>query len=182
MKCPDCNNELKPIDCKGITIHECVKCNGKWFEKDQLKKIEVKEDDGLRWIDFEPFSESAEKLSVTSENKICPKCLKKMQSLTYLESKVVIDKCPVCKGVWLDHGELVKIIMYLKGLIDSASTGELAKETFKEFLKIFTFQKDVVSEVKDLFAVFYLLELRMALGHPKLADTVQRVYQSAPWL
>ena len=99
-----------------------------------------------------------------------------------MESKVVIDKCPDCKGVWLHHGELAKIVMYLKDLVDTASAGELAKDTFKEFLKIFTFHEDVASEVKDLFAVFYLLEARIAVDHPVLADTVQRVYQTAPWL
>jgi Zn-finger nucleic acid-binding protein len=182
MNCPDCKNILKSVECKGIAIQECAKCGGKWFKRDELRRVETKEDDGLRWIDFEPFSKSAEKLGVSPEGKVCPECLKEMGSLTYKESSVVIDKCPVCRGVWLGRGELAKIVLYLKNLVDTASAGELSKGTFKEFFKIFTFHEDVVSEVKDLFAVFYLLELRIALGNPGLANAVQKLYQTAPWL
>ena len=38
MKCPDCNSELKQIDCKGIMIDECVGCKGKWFDRGELRK------------------------------------------------------------------------------------------------------------------------------------------------
>ena len=181
MKCPDCSYTLKPIECKGVIIHECTKCNGKWFERNELQKLEAREDKTVRWIDFEPFGKDAEKLSVTSEGKTCPKCLKRMQSLKYLKSNVVVDKCSDCKGVWLDKGELAKIIIYLKNLVDTAPASELVKDTFKEFVKIFTFHKDVVSEIKDLFAVFYLLELRVAVDHPKLVDASEKIYESTPF-
>lgn len=181
MKCPDCKHVLKPIDCKGVVIHECTKCDGKWFEKDELQKVEAREDDTVRWIDFEPFSKEAEQLSASSEGKTCPKCLKKMASLKYLKSNVVVDKCPTCKGVWLDRGELAKIIRYLKDLVDTVPASELVKDTFKEFIKIFTFHKDIISEIKDLFAVFYILELRIAVDHPELAEASQKIYQSTPF-
>ena len=181
MKCPDCQHVLKPVECKGVVIHECVECNGKWFMRDELQKVESNEDDTLRWIDFEPFGKNTEKLNVASKGKVCPKCLKKMQSLKYMKSKVVIDKCLDCKGVWLDKGELAKIVKYLKDLVDTAPAGELLKATFKEFLKIFTFHEDIVSEIKDLFAVFYLLELRIAVDHPGLAKASQKIYQNTPF-
>jgi hypothetical protein len=181
MKCPDCRNILKPIECKGVIIHECIKCNGKWFQRDELQKVETREDDTVRWIDFEPFGKDMEKASVASEGKVCPKCLEKMQSLKYLKSKVVIDKCPDCRGVWLDRGELAKIIRFLKDLVDTMPAGELAKNAFKEFIKFFTFHKDIISEIKDFFAVFYLLELRIAVDHPKLAETSMNIYKATPF-
>src|SRR5260370_34446210 len=108
MKCPDCQSELKVAKLKGINIHECIKCKGKWFERSELIRAKNKADDGLRWLDFDPFGEDAEKLSVASDGKPCPRCVKKMQSLAYSQSKVVIDKCQSCQGVWLAHGELAK--------------------------------------------------------------------------
>ena len=40
---------------------------------------------------------------------ICPSCGDTMQKKPILDDKVIIDKCPGCKGVFLDKGELKKI-------------------------------------------------------------------------
>jgi uncharacterized protein len=181
MKCPDCNSLLKPLDCKGVVIQECIGCSGKWFERDELQKVEAKEDDTVRWIDFEPFGKDTEKLSVVSQETTCPKCSKKMQSLKYMKSNVVIDKCPTCKGVWLEAGELAKIVNYLKDLVDAEPVEALAKDTFKEFIKIFTGHKNIVSEIKEFFAVCYLLELRIAVDHPQLAEASQMIFKVTPF-
>lgn len=181
MKCPDCRDILKPVDCKGIVLNECPRCNGKWFERGELKRAQASEDDGLRWIDFDPFGKDAEQLSAASQGKACPECLENMQSLKYMKSDVVIDKCANCKGVWLEHGELAKIIRYLKDIVDREPAEALVKDTFKEFLKIFTGRQGIVSEIKDFFAVFYLLELRIAVEHPKLAETSANIYKSTPF-
>jgi len=34
----------------------------------------------------------------------CPKCGRDLEEINY--QNVMIDRCPDCKGVWLDHGEL----------------------------------------------------------------------------
>jgi Zn-finger nucleic acid-binding protein len=39
---------------------------------------------------------------------MCPNCNASMQELT--RSNVTFDMCPACRGVWLDRGELEKII------------------------------------------------------------------------
>lgn len=39
---------------------------------------------------------------------MCPNCQSGMQSLT--RSSVEFDMCPSCRGVWLDRGELEKIV------------------------------------------------------------------------
>lgn len=39
---------------------------------------------------------------------ICPQCNTAMQEIT--KTGVLIDLCPTCKGVWLDRGELEKIL------------------------------------------------------------------------
>ena len=38
----------------------------------------------------------------------CPKCRNRLRGQEH--SGIVIDVCPGCKGVWLDRGELDKII------------------------------------------------------------------------
>jgi hypothetical protein len=39
---------------------------------------------------------------------MCPNCNSSMQELN--RSEVTFDMCPSCRGVWLDRGELEKII------------------------------------------------------------------------
>jgi uncharacterized protein len=41
-------------------------------------------------------------------NMICPQCNTTMQEIT--KTGVLIDLCPMCKGVWLDRGELEKVL------------------------------------------------------------------------
>ena len=180
MNCPDCLSELKVAKLKGINIHECLKCKGKWLERNELILAKNRADEDLRWLDFDPFGKDAEKLSVSSEGKQCPQCIKKMQSLTYSQSKVIIDKCQSCEGVWLTHGELAKIIRYLEGAVNSESVKSLSHHTFKEFIKIFTNQKGLISEVKDFLAVLTILRIRIAVEHPKLAQVWDNIESISP--
>lgn len=39
----------------------------------------------------------------------CPRCKETILSVTY-RTGIEIDFCPVCRGVWLDRGELDKVI------------------------------------------------------------------------
>ena len=181
MKCPDCQNELYEIACNGININECVECKGRWFDRGELRAAKNREDDDLRWLDFDPFGDDAEQLSVPSDGKKCPKCSKQMSSLTYKSSKLVIDKCLKCEGVWLDHGEFEKIIKYLEDLIVKTSAAEYTKETFKQFVEIFTGQEGLVSEAKDFFAVMKLLQIRLGVEHPGLEEACQNIYRYTPF-
>lgn len=184
MKCPDCNNELRFTTLKGIDIYECFKCKGKWFDRKGLISIVNKADSKLSWLDFDPFGKDTtelSELSVALQDKQCPMCLEQMESLTYLQSKVVIDKCPSCNGVWLAHGEIARIILYLEKMLSSKKSQDLAKDTFKEFIKIFTGTKGLVSEIKDFLVVLYLLELRIISEHPTLDKIAKNIYLYTPF-
>jgi Zn-finger nucleic acid-binding protein len=181
MTCPDCKSELQTFDLKGIKIQECPTCKGKWFKRDQLRLAKDRQDDHLRWLDFDPFGKDADKLGVSSEGKMCPECAKTMRSLKYQQSKIIIDKCQFCEGIWLDHGELARIIRYLEHTLDIESSKEYVKDSFKQFIEIFRGREGVISEVKDFLAVFYLLKLRIAVDHPKLAKASENINKYTPF-
>ena len=181
MKCADCSTELQVFKLKGIDIHECPKCRGKWFERDQLMLAKNRTDEDLRWLDFDPFGKDAEQLSMASAGKPCPCCFKVMQALTYAQSKIVIDKCQSCQGVWISHGELVKIIRYLERVVNTESVKRLGKETFKEFIQIFAGHKGLVSEVKDFLAVLNILGTRLAVENPQLAQSWMSIESVSPF-
>lgn len=181
MICPDCQTELTVTDCKGIQIHECPACKGKWFEGNQLRLAKDRQDDLLRWLDFDPFGQDAEKLSIQADGKACPKCRQSMRSMTYRQSTIVVDKCQRCEGVWLSHGELARIIRYLERVVVTESASDYAKESFRQFVEIFRGKEGLISEVKDFLAVLYLLELRIAADHPSLARASENIYKYTPF-
>lgn len=181
MTCPDCHAQLKETDYRGIVIHECPKCKGRWFEKDELRKAKDRTDDDLRWLDFYPFDEQGNTFAVSSEGKQCPRCSLKMASLTYEKSKVVIDKCGQCHGVWLDHGEFEKVIKHLEQIVLNESVSGYAKDAFKKFLGIATGPKGPVAETRDFLAILKLMELRMVAEHPSLVKASQTIYQCSPF-
>ena len=43
---------------------------------------------------------------------ICPRCQGEL--LETAKQGVVLDHCPGCGGIWLDRGELAKIIAHMK--------------------------------------------------------------------
>ena len=181
MNCPDCEGVLETIDFHGIKIDECGDCKGRWFDRGELRLAKDKQDDDIRWLDFDPFGKDAESLSVASEGKECPKCSKKMKSLTYRKSKIIIDKCSDCEGVWLDHGEFTKIVEFLNEIVLTKPAGEYAKDTFKQFLEIFTGPEGPISEAKDFLSVIWLLQLRIAVENPALTEASQNIYKNTPF-
>lgn len=181
MICPKGHPHLNEVSYRGILIHECVTCQGRWFERDELKKAKDHTDDDLRWIDFYPFDETANTFAVSSQGKPCPRCTLKMSSLTYETSKVLIDKCARCHGVWLDHGEFEKIITHLEQIVLNESASGYAKDAFKKFLEIATGPKGPVAETRDFLAILKLMELRILAEHPSLVEASHKIYQCSPF-
>lgn len=110
MKCPRCNEDLTIDIIKEkrflIAVNNCGSCGGAWFASGELAKIEkIVEPTLLEFPDLLPEEEQLKAL-------FCPSCenspLMKKEDHPR-DERVVIDYCPVCKGVWLDRGELEAI-------------------------------------------------------------------------
>ena len=88
--------------------------------------------------------------------------------------------CPACEGVWLDAGDLSKIITALSREADSISAPEYVRESLREASEILTRPKDLVSEWRDLKAVLRLLSYRIFAENPKLKSILQGLQKSLP--
>jgi Zn-finger nucleic acid-binding protein len=166
MKCPNCDLELKQHVYKGLKIDECESCDGKWFDRDELRLAKDKTDEDYRWIDFEIFGEKENEFKSNPGQKLCPKDANKMNSLTYMDSNVVIEKCDTCKGVWLDKNEFDKILKHLEGIVIATPSSEYGNETLKEFSEIFTGPESTISELKDFMSVANLFSVRAQVENP----------------
>ena len=183
MKCSNCQTELEEINFRGIKVNECRDCQGRWFDRNELRKAKDNTDEDLRWLDFDPFTVRGEGFYVVSKKgAACPKCSQPMSVTTYANSGVIVDKCEQCEGVWLQDGEFKKIIAYLEDLITSESASEYVIDSFKQLIEIVTGPEDKISEVKDFLVVLKLLKLRAAVEHSKIAATTNKIYQYLPFL
>lgn len=170
--CPSCGSNLKQRHYKGISIDECEKCRGMWFGKDELKRAKDATDDDLRWLDFDLFEQKGGKFLTTKSEKKCPSCSSQMQSLQYMDSKVTIDVCPSCHGVWLDHNEFKKIVQYLENVVVSKSASEYAGDMAKQLQEVFTGQESKTSEMKDFLAVVRLFDQRLLAENHWISDII----------
>ena len=172
MICPSCKNEnLTRADYKGIQLDYCPTCYGTWFDRDELRRVKDKEDEFLRWIDFDIWKDGA-KFQLSKSGRICPVCEVPFYTIKYGSSPIEIDLCSVCHGIWLDKGELDKIIKYLEEKVDKESLLGYLKDIGEEFLEIFVHPKKLSSEVGDLLIVMKLFEYRLLAKMPIISKII----------
>ncbi|MDB4614678.1 zf-TFIIB domain-containing protein, partial [bacterium] len=72
----------------------CPTCRGGWFDSRELARV---------------LSVAVEKLEppadATKTSCVCPKCFVPLCRLPYPETKIEVDICEDCHGIWLDKGE-----------------------------------------------------------------------------
>ncbi len=101
MNCPKCSNiQLCEAKVKKTVVHVdfCKSCKGIWFDRFELERLM---ENSLWDLQIPSGSDRAQLL--------CPKCSQRMWSFNYPETKIMVDACKSCHGIWLDAGELKKI-------------------------------------------------------------------------
>lgn len=89
-----------------LNIDYCSSCGGIWLDNGELTRLEKT---------IEPtFYEIRKIPGALKQNEIlmCPSCSnpQELQKAQHFRDKhVIIDYCPVCKGIWLDTGEIEAI-------------------------------------------------------------------------
>jgi Zn-finger nucleic acid-binding protein/DNA-directed RNA polymerase subunit RPC12/RpoP len=109
IPCPHCRDLLHLITYDDFFQgYQCPKCQGLLFNRTIFREA----------IDFrrsriktspEPFSHfNPDELDRAT---YCPSCQKKMETFQYNgPGNIVIDTCHPCDLIWLDHGELRKVV------------------------------------------------------------------------
>ncbi len=169
LRCPNCKSDsLREITFHKTKVQRCEKCQGIWFNRDELSNAVSQDDKFLEWLDIDLWK-NKEGFKASFSEKKCPICDKNLYQVDYNNSDIRVDICNTCHGVWLEKGEFKRIIHYLENKIDSETLGEYFKDSMKQAEEIFTGPKELSSEVKDFFIVNKLLEYKFFSHHPTLA-------------
>jgi Zn-finger nucleic acid-binding protein len=131
MKCPRCTVEMRSAIVGNVELDTCDRCEGIWFDRDELQTVldhgeyELGGSEISRSLDSDVEREEAP----GSSDMSCPRCNAELTRYNYsYESGIILDTCPDGCGLWMDDGELKKILHYIDDMqapVDSVAEAEL---------------------------------------------------------
>jgi uncharacterized protein len=109
MKCAKCSGTLSEIQVGQIHLDRCNRCQGLWFDRNELERIlELVQSGKADLVPESLRNPLSDKLDVRFGT--CPRCKKAlMRTESVAVAELHYDKCAACGGAWLDGGELDKI-------------------------------------------------------------------------
>ena len=174
MFCPFCQESLEKTIFYGVEINYCPKCLGLWFEEDELSLAKDEKDEDLNWLDIDLWKEKR-KLKISRNPKLCPFCRLPLYEVNYEKSKIKIDLCNLCYGIWLDRGEFKKIIEYLRKRKDYEILNNFNKRVIKEFWEIFVGPQSLREETSDFLTVLKILVYKFSAQHPTIIKIISNL-------
>ena len=118
MLCPRCDNPLSSRTASGCgialdadpAVDHCSTCGGIWMDTGALSLLM---DVSQQWLNaWERQLSSAIRMPDTDREGeiVCPVDHTEMDSRAYAEDgSCYVDRCRICEGIWLDHGELTTL-------------------------------------------------------------------------
>ena len=174
MECPRCNKKLEEAIFYNTGVDYCPQCLGIFFDEDELRQAKDERDRGLRWLDIDLWKDK-NKFKIAYGIRLCPFCRLPLYEIYYGDSRVIVDVCNVCKGIWLDRGEFKKIIEYLKEKADYETLNDYLKTLAEEFWEIFTGPENLREEVLDFMAISKIINYKFLVRYPQLSNIISNL-------
>lgn len=107
MKCPKCAmSTLKPKTINAIEVDTCPECHGIWFDNHELEHLLDLAPKALK-----PLMKGKESEAANARHGKCPRDASELLRVASAhDSTLILDTCVDCKGVWLDGGELRRLV------------------------------------------------------------------------
>jgi Zn-finger nucleic acid-binding protein len=171
MNCPRCQGRLQARSTGGVEIDECSSCQGIWFDADELRRVKDASDRDLRWMDFELWKHP-DRFRVNTIPVKCPSCTTALVAIDYDATGVEVDFCSKCRGVWLDAGELERIIDGLTAELLGKEVPDYLRASLQEAKELVSGSEGLLSEWRDLATVMRMLQYRILSKNPKLGSAL----------
>jgi Zn-finger nucleic acid-binding protein len=172
MFCPNDNEKLEKALFHNVEVDYCPKCLGIWFDNDELRMAKDDKDKDLNWMDFDLWRDKLS-FNVSRSIKHCPICRVGLQEVKYDSSKVKVDFCKMCQGVWLDRGEFKQIINYLKQKSDYEILHRYTKDLVLEAWEVFSGPETLREEVADVLTLIKLFNYKFVTQYPFLNSLIE---------
>jgi len=171
MHCPIHKKDLEQAIFYGVEVDFCPTCLGLWFEKDELRLAKDEKDKDLKWLDLDLWKDR-KKFKIFPGIRLCPSCRLPLYEIYYGDSKIIVDICNLCHGVWLDRGEFKKMIEYLKNKADYEVLNKFAKSLLGEAAEILIGPETLREEILDFLAILKVLNYKFLTQQPKISEII----------
>jgi Zn-finger nucleic acid-binding protein len=106
--CPACRTPLAAATLNQGAAHYCQQCRGLLLDRQTfVEVVQTKR----AWATSEPRTPGPLNRRDLERVVDCPRCRKRMSTHPYYgPGRIVIDTCDTCNLVWLDHGELERVV------------------------------------------------------------------------
>lgn len=108
MRCPRCFVILTRTDHAGVPLRQCPHCFGVWLGEVASARL-TRLEDAAAAKDTAALADLAALVTEANTSDVvrCPECeLPMAKQKFHMLIPVQIDRCPKCRGVWFDAGEL----------------------------------------------------------------------------
>ena len=121
LACPSCSEPMKPVRIGSTPMQQCAACGGSWLTTDVFTALCTDREAqhavaSTFTLDSPTTKPSAQGVRLGDVRyRRCPHCQKLMNRVNFGRvSGVVIDLCKG-HGVWLDQGELQRVLAFVAG-------------------------------------------------------------------
>lgn len=174
MNCPNDNEKLEKALFYNVEVGYCQKCLGVWFDKDELRLAKDTKDGQLMWMDFDIWRDTG-RFDLKNTLRLCPVCRVMLMQVGYDSSKVKVDFCKKCQGIWLDRGEFKQIMNYLKRKADYEILHHYTKNLAIQMWEVFSGPEGFRSELFDFLMLMKLFNYKFIVQHPTLNYLIQNM-------
>lgn len=172
MECLNNHGELEKALFSNVEVHYCPTCLGVWFEEDELRFAKDEKDKQLNWLDVDLWRDKG-RFQIGKIRKVCPSCRMPLYEVNYDDSKIKVNLCNLCKGIWLDRGEFKQIIIYLKTKSDYEILYNYNKNFRQELWEIFAGPEKFREELIDFLTLLKLFNYKFVVQHPFLNSLIE---------
>ena len=119
MICLNGCGPMQEVHYEGVEIDVCPDCIGVWLDDTELTTIVLSRErawpPGVVARVLELTGTMGVPLHELKRSLFCPKCDARLDPVNYQDnSGIIVNPCPARHGVWLDHGELAKIQIFME--------------------------------------------------------------------
>lgn len=174
MKCPICKKELERSIFYNVEVDYCPNCLGLWFEEDELRLAKDEKDKNLRWLDIDLWKDG-KRFKIYLGERLCPCCRLPLYEVYYGDSRVIVDFCSLCKGIWLDRGEFKRIIEYLREKANYEILNNYAKNLLAEAAEILIGSETLREEILDFLTILKILNYKFTAQYPTITGIISNL-------
>ena len=120
MLCPNENIEMQQVKVEShygqtVILDQCARCGGIWFDNSELYMAKQGEAAKIELLDANTLRTPT---AIENSELLCPRDrVKLVRFIDLLFPKdIIIARCPVCNGFWLNRGEFTKYQNYRERL------------------------------------------------------------------